>query len=139
MRERSAGRRESAAIWAGTVEEDRWEARRVYFHHDLGDDRAGPLSLELSELAKYKLYETLHRERLRLIALIHTHPGAWVDLSDVDQQNQVCSRVGFWSLVIPWYARRPWRMTAIGVHVRTQCGWYRLTRNEVGHRVRIGG
>lgn len=111
----------------------------MYFHHELGDDRAGPLSLELSETAKYRLYDTLHREQLRLIALIHTHPREWVDLSEVDAQNQLSSRIGFWSLVVPWYARRTWRATSMGVHERTERGWHRLTKKEVQHRFRIGG
>src|SRR5690242_3880353 len=55
LSERSAGWRESAAIWAGTVVADEWVAENVYFHHQLCDDRAGALSLELSETAKLQL------------------------------------------------------------------------------------
>ena len=139
LRERSAGSRESAAVWAGAITDECWEAQFVFFHHDLGNDYAGPLSLELGEAAKYRLYDTLHREQLRLIALIHTHPRKWVGLSEVYAENQLSSRIGFWSIVVPWYARRTWAMTSMGVHERTERSWHRLTKKEVQERFQIGG
>ncbi len=138
LQKRSAGWRESAGVWAGHVTEDhRWQAEELYLHHDLCDDRGTPLSLELTEAAKFRLYENLALQQLRLVALIHTHPRAWVDLSVVDQSNQLGSRVGFWSVVVPWYARTPWRVGAMGFHVRRPTGWYRLSASEVRKRVQI--
>src|SRR2546422_8448594 len=57
-------------------------------------------------------------------------PQDWVDLSQIDRENQMCSRVGFWSLVIPNYGRPPWLLTEMGIHTRTEKGWYRLTKAE---------
>lgn len=138
LEKRSDGLRESAGVWAGQViGELRWQPKRLYLHHKLYADRAGPLSLELTEAAKLQLYEQLARQHLRLVALIHTHPQAWVDLSEIDRANQLSSRVGFWSIVVPWYSSRPWRVDAIGFHVRTETGWHRLTASEVKWRVSI--
>jgi len=136
---RSANWRESAAIWAGSLIGDESQVLKVYFHHELCDDKGGPLSLELTEEAKFTLYETLRRESLKLVGMIHTHPKDWVDLSLVDQGNQLCSRIGFWSLVVPWYARKPWELSSIGVHIRSDIGWYRLTPDEVIQHVIISG
>jgi proteasome lid subunit RPN8/RPN11 len=130
LEERSEGRRESAAIWSGRVSGDLAEATRVDFHHELCDDRATALSLELSEAAKFRLYQTLAELRLQMVALVHTHPSDWVDLSPIDRENQVCSRVGFWSLVVPHYGRPPWRLVDMGVHRRTECGWSRMSRTQ---------
>jgi len=137
LRDRSAEWRESAAIWAGHVTDTSWTAETVHFHHDLCDDRAGALSLELSEEAKFALYRLLGSYGQRLVALIHTHPHDWVDLSEVDEANQLSSRFGFWSLVVPWYAREPWIVEEIGVHRRGALGWHRINVAEVPSHVRI--
>jgi proteasome lid subunit RPN8/RPN11 len=137
LRERSAGWRESAAIFCGRVIHSEWTVETVRFHHHLCDDRGRPLSIRLTESAKYELYRELNRLGLRLIAGIHTHPEDWVDLSWIDQQNQLCSRRGFWSIVVPWYAEQSWEVVAMGAHIRTLEGWCRLTTEQVQRHVRI--
>ncbi len=81
------------------------------------------------------LYERLRDQNLRLVALIHTHPEEWVGLSAVDEENQISSRIGFWSLVVPHYGREPWHLDEIGVHERLEIGWRQLTPQEVRKRV----
>lgn len=139
LRERSAGWRESAAIFSGRVIGSEWIVEAARFHHHLCDDRGRPLSIRLTQSAKYQLYRDLNRYGLRLIAGIHTHPKDWVDLSWIDQQNQLCSRRGFWSIVVPWYAERTWGLDAIGIHIRTSDGWRRLTISQVCQHLRITG
>lgn len=139
LRVRSASWRESAAVWGGSISGDgrEWKATAVWFHHELCDDRAGPLSLELSEAAKYSLYQHLASAGLRLVALVHTHPDEWVDLSAVDRRNQISSKLGFWSLVIPHYASKTPEPETFGIHVRIDRGWHRLGAEELGDRFRI--
>lgn len=105
----------------------------LYLHHELCDDRGRALSLELTEEAKFGLYHTLAAKELKLIALIHTHPEDWVGLSPIDERNQICSRVGFYSLVVPWYGRKPWHLTSLGVHIRGNAGWLEIPANQI-HR-----
>ena len=135
LQERSADYRESAAIWAGTITGGEWYAERVFFHHDLCDDHGGPLFLELSEKAKFNLYRQLGQEKRSLVALLHTHPEKWVGLSPIDQRNQLCSRLGFWSIVIPHYAQEPHVLSEMGVHVRTNDGWYQLEAGQIATRM----
>ncbi len=130
---RSAGRRESAGIWAGAIAGDDATVTALHLHHELCDDRGSALSLELTEEAKFALYRTLAASGLKLIALIHTHPEDWVGLSEIDEKNQVSSRIGFWSLVVPWYGHRPVRLSSIGVHVRGESGWRRIPASQI-HR-----
>lgn len=137
LRLRSAGWRESAAILCGRVIGSEWIVEIVRFHHHLCDDRGRPLSIRLTESAKYGLYTELNRLGLRLIAGIHTHPEDWVDLSWIDQQNQLCSRTGFWSIVVPWYAEQSWQLDGIGIHIRTRDGWCRLTTEQTRKYVQI--
>jgi len=93
--------------------------------------------LELTERAKFDLYRELAGSGLKLIALIHTHPENWVGLSPIDEQNQICSRIGFWSLVVPWYGRKPWRVNRFGVHLRSDPGWYRVPQKQISNRIII--
>jgi len=137
LRERSASWRESAAIFCGRVIGIEWVVKEVRFHHYLCEDRGRPRSIRLTEAAKYQLYEELCRLGLRLIAGIHTHPEDWVDLSWIDQQNQLCSRRGFWSIVVPWYGERTWKIDQMGIHIRMSEGWGRLTTEQVHRHVRI--
>jgi hypothetical protein len=135
LAQRSAGWRESAAIWVGSISEGEWHAERVYFHHELCDDHGGPLFLELAEGAKFRLYQQLAIEKLRVVALIHTHPEDWVGLSPIDQSNQLSSRIGFWSIVVPNYAQSPHILVDMGVHLRANNGWYQLDPQEIVTRV----
>ncbi len=131
LQQRSEGQRESAGIFIGTISPNGTRiAADAVFHHHLADDRATALSLELPEHAKFRLYAELAKRRLSPVALIHTHPEAWVDLSAVDQRNRISSTTGFWSIVIPYYGCPPWNLDCIGFHVLEDMGWKKLTIEE---------
>lgn len=138
LRKRSAGWRESAGILVGKRQPDGTRiASEVVFHHDLADDRATALSLELPEAAKFKLYEDLSKRTLSLVSLIHTHPEDWVGLSEVDKSNRISSTVGFWSIVVPNYGNKPWELDGVGFHVLESPGWRQLAINERATRFRL--
>jgi proteasome lid subunit RPN8/RPN11 len=137
LAQRSAGWRESAAIWIGNLNADDAIASEVLFHHELCDDRGSPFSMELTERAKFDLYRRLAAGGKKLVGMIHTHPEEWVELSPIDQENQICSRIGFWSLVVPWYGRPPWDLETMGVHVRADSGWHQYLGAEISGRVII--
>jgi proteasome lid subunit RPN8/RPN11 len=139
LRSRSANWRESAATWCGRIVGSEWRASAVRFHHRLCDDRGRPLSISLTEDAKFGLYEEMNGLGLTLIAGVHTHPEDWVGLSWIDQRNQLSSRDGFWSVVVPWYARGPWNVSEMGFHVRTSAGWCRLTADQVLRHIHVEG
>jgi len=116
----------------GTV----WSAVDVRSHRELDGQHGAALSVALSEVGKIRLYEELARTGLRVVALLHTHPDGWVDLSWIDQANQISSRIGVWSLVVPYYGHpRGWSLDSIGVHVREEHGWSRLSAEEAHARI----
>ena len=135
LRARSNRWRESACVWTGA--RDGRGVTDVLFHHQLADDRATRFSLELPETAKFALYERLGKRNEALLALLHTHPGDGVELSLVDQRNQLSSRVGFWSIVLPYYGVLDWQTEDIGFHVRCDRGWRRLDVTEVQERLHV--
>ena len=135
LRHRSAGWRESGAIWAGELDGANSTVREVFFFHDLCNDQGRELSLELTEAAKFSLYKELAARSLKLVGMIHTHPEDWVGLSYIDQANQLCSRIGFWSLVLPYYGKQAWSINTTGVHIRINEGWHQFSRAEVAKRI----
>ncbi len=134
LRVRSEGWRESACIWGGTRE---GRVTNVAFHHELGDDRATALSLELPEDAKFALYKQLAARQEVLLAMLHTHPEDWVGLSWIDAQNQLCSRIGFWSIVLPFYGAKEWKEAEIGFHIRCDRGWQQIQGETLRKLFRI--
>ena len=137
LRKQSGGWRESGAIWIGDLDGSISTVVDVLFFHDLCDDKGRSLSLELSQEAKFALYKEVAKREQKLVGMIHTHPEDWVDLSGIDKANQLCSRIGFWCLVLPYYAQRPWSIGATGVHIRADCGWHWFKRPESLKRVTV--
>jgi hypothetical protein len=134
LRARSAGWRESACVWSGSREGC---VKDVAFHHELGDDRATSLSLELPEAAKFALYKQLAARGESLLALLHTHPEEWVGLSWIDERNQLCSRIGFWSIVLPFYGMGEWHEAVVGFHMRCDRGWQQLHGDVLRERFQV--
>lgn len=135
LRQRSGGWRESGAIWIGDRKGSESRVGDVFLFHDLCDDKGQSLSLELSEGAKFALYKELAKREQKLVAMIHTHPEDWVDLSGIDKANQLCSRIGFWSLVLPYYGERGWAIESTGVHIRVDSGWHWFSKEESLKRI----
>ena len=75
---------------------------------------------------------------LELVGQIHSHPGDWVDHSDGDDQGALVRFQGYWSLVVPAFARGGMRpLTGCGVHLYTGGRFRRLTEAAVRARVHI--
>lgn len=131
LRDRSDGRRESGAIVLGTGNSTKQRvASSVVGYHELCDDRATEVFLEVSEAGKLRLYSQLEHNKLQLVAMIHTHPEGWVGLSQIDQANQLSSRIGFWSIVLPYFGKQPCELDLIGFHIRQREGWHQLDHQE---------
>lgn len=140
LRERSAGFRESGALFLGKISPlGERMATRAIAYHDLDDDRASEGFLEISEAAKHQLYGLLEDENLRLVAMVHTHPSQWVGLSTIDQANKISSKVGFWSIVLPNFGQQPWEIQHTGFHIREDHGWQQLDSHLRDQLFRVGG
>lgn len=75
---------------------------------------------------------------LSLVGQVHSHPGAWVDHSDGDDDGALVRFEGYWSLVVPLFARDGMRpIERCGVHIFRSGCFRRLTASAVGARVRL--
>jgi hypothetical protein len=75
---------------------------------------------------------------LTLIGQVHSHPGDWVDHSDGDDTGALVWFQGYWSLVVPAFARRGLlSLTGCGIHLFDRERFARLTEPAVAARVRV--
>jgi hypothetical protein len=78
----------------------------------------------------------LASRRDRVVAQVHTHPGRWVEHSDLDDRHVLVPVEGFISIVIPDFARGNapdgwgvWRLAADGswAHATREVAWSSAT------------
>ncbi|MEQ8719628.1 MAG: hypothetical protein RLO52_22060 [Sandaracinaceae bacterium] len=80
----------------------------------------------------------LARAGLTLVGQVHSHPGRWVDHSDGDDEGALVRFEGYWSLVVPEFAREGMRpLGRCGVHVFRGGEFRRLTPEAVGARLQL--
>jgi proteasome lid subunit RPN8/RPN11 len=99
--------------------------------------RAGVyVHIEGSELARIQ-FENFNRGERNVVQL-HTHPGANVDMSELDREWEVVRHVGALSIIVPHYGRGPLQGFA-GVHVyeRETSDWRLLSAGEAAKRLII--
>ncbi len=95
-------------------------------------------SFEVSAESNARVIMLLSELGLVLLAQLHTHPGAWVDHSDGDNDGAFMAYEHFVSIVVPSYARDGvWPLGTCGVH-RFRCGvFHRLHNAEIEKDFRV--
>ena len=125
---------EGLALWLGTLDGD--QARVTHLVALRGDGfRALPLQLSLSWNAMSKLTDLADELGTYLVGQIHSHPGRFIDLSEVDQKYGVRCQ-DYLSVVCPHYAQRA--LTGIqecGVHLFDSGHYRRFGATEVARRI----
>ena len=93
---------------------------------------------KVSREAVTALFRYLQQKNLQLIADVHSHPGTWVGLSEIDMEHPLEFRVGFLSLVLPSYATPKPDIGTVGVHEYIgNMEWETLTPEAVPTRIKI--
>ena len=88
--------------------------------------------------ANAAVVSTLATHGLSLIGQVHSHPGEWVDHSESDDEGTLVRFQGYWSLVVPVFARRGiLPLTQTGIHIYDQGRFARLADAAVSARVRM--
>ncbi len=92
-------------------------------------------SFATTSRANARVVMYLAEHGIELLGQVHSHPGAFVDHSDGDNERALMPYDGFLSIVVPRYARDGLRpLTNCGVHVFEHSGFRRLTNAEVAAR-----
>lgn len=89
-----------------------------------------------SELARIQ-FENFNRGERNVVQL-HTHPGANVDMSELDREWEVVRHVGALSIIVPHYGRNTLRgFAGVNVYEREESDWRRLGTREAAERLII--
>lgn len=74
---------------------------------------------------------------LILVGQAHSHPGDWVDHSEGDDKGALVRFEGYWSVVVPEYARQAsLPLDKCGLHCYKQGRFWRLTEKAMAARVK---
>ncbi len=136
---RSLGGSREAGVFllAPAEEQPRRVVRAVYFDDLDPDCLVGNIHVRASGFSK--LWDLCERERLRVIADIHTHPSASVAQSSTDRANPMIAREGHLALIVPHFGTRPAQAIEVGVHEYLgDRGWRSWFGSKAGHVLRIG-
>jgi proteasome lid subunit RPN8/RPN11 len=136
MRPHGAAGNEGLALWFG-VEEG--QAVRISHLVDVTGPgfRTTPLFMSLSINAMAALTEFADKTNVFLAGQIHSHPGTFTDLSDLDEAHGI--RVpDYLSVVCPFYAQHDvGSFQECGVHYFEHGRYRRLGAQEIARRISV--
>ena len=125
-------------MWLGNHQGEREIATEVIFLDDLPGTVGRRLQHRTSREAVRILIDRARELGLTIVGDVHTHPGLWVDLSEVDRAHPIEYRIGLLALVLPAFAAGPPRLQGIGVHEYLGSGeWRTFESDEVVSRLMI--
>ena len=116
LSKRSDGRIESLCIWAGQRSPDVSVVTEVIFLDGIEGVEGFALFHRITREATAQIFAILKDKGLQIVADVHTHPGDWVGLSDTDREHPLEYRVGFISIVLPYFGRTDPMQEDIGMH-----------------------
>jgi hypothetical protein len=115
LRRRGAGRRESGAFLLA-----RPSSRKITAHvcYDELDPRALDQGIIVFQGSGYvRLWDLCEKRQLRVVADIHTHPGAWTGQSPSDETHPMVGMPGHLALIAPCYAQKNTRsLRGVGIY-----------------------
>jgi hypothetical protein len=123
---RAAGVRglEGMALWAGQLDGETFHVREAVIPRQQGHRTEHGLAVSVPGDELHRINIWLHRNRLRLIAQIHSHPTEAYH-SDTDDRYAIATALGSLSIVVPDFAVRPFRLD--------DCAAYRLSTRPWWH------
>ncbi len=95
-------------------------------------------SFETHVDANMAVVSTLASLGITLVGQVHSHPGQWVDHSDGDDEGALVRFSGYWSIVVPQFARQGLLpLTRCGIHIYQDGQFRRLSDAAVEARIRV--
>jgi proteasome lid subunit RPN8/RPN11 len=116
LRRRGAARRESGAFLLG-VPGDNPKACDCLYYDDLDPHALESGAVNFHAEGYARLWQACRERGVDVLVDIHTHPGADVRQSPIDQRHPMVPTVGHTALIVPHLARTTkWSLEAVGVY-----------------------
>lgn len=126
---------EGVVYWAGVTDDEL--GAKLALSVIVPEADTTPGSYDISPVANASVVEAVHDHDVELVATVHSHPGEMTSHSERDSKAAQLPHEGYYSVVVPNYARdgvRPF--TDCGVHVYRDGGFHELDSDTVQERVR---
>lgn len=138
MRPYGARGNEGLALWFGCGDEQDVHITHVVEVFGPGFYTA-PLFMSLSMRAMAALTDLAEKHGVFLAGQIHSHPGTFIDLSELDEAHGIRTP-DYLSVVCPFYAQRNIAgLHECGVHVFDRDRYRRLAADEIDRRIMVRG
>ena len=97
----------------------------------------GGLAVMVTGEELFRMNVWLHKNDLRLLAQLHSHPGDAYH-SETDDELAVVTQAGTLSIVVPDFAKAPFSVTAAAVYRRASDGsWTSLSSDDASSLIHI--
>jgi len=104
LRSRGGGRHESGAFLL--AKEQSHHVIRFICYDDLDQTALESGIVRFHARGFIRLWDICGREKLTVVADIHTHPGGWTGQSDSDRTHPMIAQAGHIALILPHFAQR---------------------------------
>lgn len=139
LRRRGAGKGESGAFLLGKEGGAAGRVTKFICYDDLDPQafRSGAITFHAGGYAA--LWERCRREKLEVLADVHTHPGESVQQSGIDRAHPMLPIVGHIATILPNYAYTPWwSLETLGVYEYLgDFQWRTYAGPQKGQRIRL--
>jgi hypothetical protein len=112
---------EGMVLWAGRFAGATFQVTDAIVPQQQGHRTEHGLAVSVPGDELHRINMWLYRNKLRLIAQVHSHPGHAYH-SETDDEYAIATALGSFSLVVPDFAVRPFSLA--------ECAIYRLTRGS---------
>lgn len=136
---RKVGRQghEGLGLWVGRQDGPHFQVHRTIIPAQRHIRTADGVCVMIGPEELHRLNVWLYRERLALVAQIHSHPGRAYH-SSTDDEYAIATTIGCLSLVVADFARAPFDLTKIASYRLEGAGiWRPLPAGEVTRMISI--
>jgi hypothetical protein len=135
---RATGERglEGMALWAGRLDGERFHVLEAIIPQQQGHRTEHGLAVSVPGDELHRINIWLHRNRLRLIAQIHSHPTEAYH-SETDDRYAIATALGSLSIVIPDFAVRPFGLDDCAAYRLSKRPWWHFSSKPRWRRMRL--
>ena len=128
---------EGLALWAGVHNGADFHVHHAVIPQQQGIRTPEGVCVAIAAPELHRLNVWLFRNKLRLIAQIHSHPTDAYH-SDTDDEYAIATAVGCLSLVVPDFAAEPFSLPRCAIYRLSAAGrWEELTLQQVASLITI--
>jgi len=126
LRQAGSAGLEGMALWAGQQDGAQFHIRAAIIPQQQGHRTEHGLAVSVPGAELHRINMWLHRNRLRLIAQVHSHPTEAYH-SSTDDRYAIATALGALSIVVPDFAVRPFRLDDCAAYRLSPSPWWRFS------------